>query len=362
MTVEGVAQYRPYISDEMAESLLHDLVATPSFSGEEGAAARLLVDWMMAQGGYDEAFIDGAGNAVGVIGEGPRMVVLLGHIDTFGGQPPVRVEGRRLYGRGTVDAKGPLCAFAIAARRANLPRDVRVVVIGAVEEEAPSSRGAHFVVDQYQPEACVIGEPSGWDRITLGYKGNLQMSWSWEGPLAHSAGEAATPAERAFACWAGVQRMAEAHNADCAALFDRLDAALLSVNSEADGLLGRARMRTSFRLPPGLPSAAVAEKLDAGDGDLRIVSEVEAFAAERDTTVSRALRGAIRAAGGRPRFVHKTGTSDMNIVGPRWGCPIIAYGPGDSALDHTPDEHIDLDEYLRAIDVLRDALARLGAN
>ena len=46
----------------------------------------------------------------------------------------------------------------------------------------------------------------------------------------------------------------------------------------------------------------------------------------------------------------------MNIVGPRWNCPIVAYGPGDSALDHTPDEHINLDEYLRAIDVLTLAL------
>ena len=49
----------------------------------------------------------------------------------------------------------------------------------------------------------------------------------------------------------------------------------------------------------------------------------------------------------------------MNVVGPAWGCPIAAYGPGDSALDHTPEEHIDLDEYQAAIGVLASALARL---
>jgi LysW-gamma-L-lysine carboxypeptidase len=75
--------------------------------------------------------------------------------------------------------------------------------------------------------------------------------------------------------------------------------------------------------------------------------------------VSRALRGAIRAEGGQPAFVHKTGTSDMNIVGRVWNCPMVAYGPGDSALDHTPDEHIDLNEYLRAVRVLTRALERL---
>jgi len=54
----------------------------------------------------------------------------------------------------------------------------------------------------------------------------------------------------------------------------------------------------------------------------------------------------------RPRFKFKTGTSDMNVVAPKWGVPTAAYGPGDSSLDHTPNEHIAIDEYLTAIRVL----------
>jgi LysW-gamma-L-lysine carboxypeptidase len=38
---------------------------------------------------------------------------------------------------------------------------------------------------------------------------------------------------------------------------------------------------------------------------------------------------------------------------------MLAYGPGDSALDHTPHEHIDLAEYARAIAVLTAALSAL---
>ena len=49
----------------------------------------------------------------------------------------------------------------------------------------------------------------------------------------------------------------------------------------------------------------------------------------------------------------------MCVVGPAWMCPIVAYGPGDSKLDHTPDEHMVLDEYIRAIDVLTFALKQL---
>ena len=49
----------------------------------------------------------------------------------------------------------------------------------------------------------------------------------------------------------------------------------------------------------------------------------------------------------------------MNLVAPVWATPILAYGPGDSTLDHTPDEHIFIAEYLRAIDVLTDVLLQL---
>ena len=49
----------------------------------------------------------------------------------------------------------------------------------------------------------------------------------------------------------------------------------------------------------------------------------------------------------------------MNIVGPIWKCPIVAYGPGDSTLDHTPNEHLDLAEYERAINVLARVIGEL---
>lgn len=46
----------------------------------------------------------------------------------------------------------------------------------------------------------------------------------------------------------------------------------------------------------------------------------------------------------------------MNVVGPIWDCPIVAYGPGDSSLDHTPHEHISLDEYHQAVTILQTVL------
>jgi LysW-gamma-L-lysine carboxypeptidase len=350
---------RQILTDEQIESLLCDLVAVPSPSYHEADAARLLTDWMAAHG-YDRAYIDHAGNAVGIIGYGTRDVVMLGHIDTFGGNFPVRREGRLLYGRGSVDAKAPLCTFAAAAAQARIAPDVRLIVIGAVEEEAPTSKGAHFAVTQYQPELCIIGEPSQWDRITLGYKGRLLLEWNWRGDLGHSAGQAATAGEHAFCYWQGVLAYVNEFNLERRRIFEQLDTTLQEVQTGHDGVYGWGRMVIGFRLPPNVDPDALARALEPhDDATVRPYGQEYAYVAERDSAISRALRGAIRAEGGQPAFVHKTGTSDMNIVGRIWNCPILAYGPGNSALDHTPDEHIDLDEYLRAVRVLTGALERL---
>lgn len=344
------------VSDRSAEELLRDLVAIPSPSCQEAKAAEFLATWM-ATNAYDESFVDGAGNAVGIMGAGARQIVLLGHIDTFTGFPLVRQEGRLLYGRGAVDAKGPLCAFAVAASRARLPEELQVIVIGAVEEEAATSRGAHFALSQYQPDFCVIGEPSQWDRITLGYKGRLLLDWRWEGGLSHSAGEAPSPAERALRYWRDIEAYCDDFNEGITSLFARLDASIRDINTRQQGVNGIAEMTIGLRLPPNIAPGQIASEFPAGDGARVTARGAEcAFRGDKNSALSRQFRRAIRAASGVPRFVYKTGTSDMNIVGPRWNCPIVAYGPGDSALDHTPAEHIDLDDYLRAIDVLTSTL------
>lgn len=346
------------INDAVTEQLLHDLVTTESPSTEESEASEFLVKWMN-DNGYDSAFVDEAGNAVGIIGSGSRDIVLLGHIDTFAGNPPVKIEGRLLYGRGSVDAKGSLSTFAVAGIRANLPDDVRLIVIGAVEEEASSSKGARYVATQYQPEMCIIGEPSNWDRITLGYKGRLLIEYEWRGALAHSAGQAISAPEHAVNYWYSVLAYTTGFNTEEGRIFAQLDATLQEINSGQDGAYGWSRALVGFRIPPTITPQEIETALQADTGTIRAYGHEVAFVADKDNPLSRALRGAIRANDGTPRFVHKTGTADMNVVGPIWNCPIVAYGPGDSALDHTPDEHIDLDEYLRAIDVLAEALSRL---
>jgi LysW-gamma-L-lysine carboxypeptidase len=320
----------------------------------------------MAAHGMD-AWRDAAGNAVGVMeaapGGGPvREIVLLGHIDTVPGFPEVSLRDGKLYGRGTVDAKGPLAAFAAAAAGVGPLAAWRVVVVGAVEEEAATSRGARQLVADRRPDLCVIGEPTGWQRVTLGYKGRLLADLIVRRELSHRAGPDATAAELAFAFWKRVQGEVAELNVGRPRAFEQVQANLRGFHSEDDGLTETAQLEMGFRLPPHCtPDDLKALLMRHQSGHtLRFRGEELAFRAEKNTALVRAFVAAVRAAGGEPGFVVKTGTSDMNVVGPRWGCPILAYGPGDSALDHTPGEHIAIDEWSRGVQVLSAALQRLS--
>lgn len=347
------------MSDEV--EFLAELLRIPSLSGQEGEAAAFLVAHMAAFGW--RASVDAAGNAVGLVGDTGPLVVLLGHIDTVPGAIPVRIEAGKLYGRGAVDAKGPFATFVRAARRAELAGALRcrLALVGATEEEAASSRGAHYAREQYAPACCVIGEPSGWDRVTLGYKGRLVAHYRLEQPAAHSAGELPAAPEAMVAFWRAVEARCAAHNQGRDKLFEQLLPSLRRVASGGDGLTDWCEATVGLRLPEGVAPELLADELRAmaGPATLEFEGGCPAFRSPRTTPLAGAFVRAIRGQGGQPAFLHKTGTADMNVVGPAWGCPIVAYGPGDSRLDHTPDEHVIVDEYLRAIAVLADVLGQL---
>lgn len=342
--------------------LLTGLVSIPSLSGAEGNAVAWLRD-RMAELGY-KASIDPAGSAVGTIGSGEQEILLLGHIDTVPGDIPARVEDGILYGRGAVDAKGPLAAFVAAGARAKLPANVHLTVIGAVGEETWGSPGASWLRDNYpRPEAVIIGEPSGWDGVVLGYKGSISLIASVERPLSHSAGPETTAPEHIFAFWSRLAGWLTAHNGEREPGFNSLDATLRSLNTTTDGLRERAELEATFRLPPGTESVWVRQQTEAlADGvSLEWTFNAEAYRSERTSPLVAPFLSAIRSAGAKPRIKVKTGTSDMNVVGPTWGCPIVAYGPGDARFDHTPEEQIELAELEKGVEILTMAIERIAA-
>ncbi len=347
---------------------LWGLLHHPSPSGHEMAAARWLVERMKGLG-FEQAFVDEVGNAIGVMGQGPREVVLLGHIDTVPGDIPVRLETRAdgarvLYGRGAVDAKGPLAAFVDAVARVGQVPGWRWVVIAAVDEERDST-GARHIVDRYRPDYAIIGEPSRWHRVTLGYKGTAWAEVRVERPNAHTASQVPSAPEAAVDLWNDLRTRVSDVNRGRERAFDQLQVTLRGWASGNDGLTDWATLRIGARLPLDYPPQVwYAFLRDVAAAHQAHVQPrgypIPAYEADRRSPLVRAFLRAIRSQGQRPSLVRKSGTADLNIVAPAWGCPAVAYGPGDASLDHTPNEHVPLDEYARAVDVLVAVLRHLA--
>jgi LysW-gamma-L-lysine carboxypeptidase len=347
--------------DPSPAQTLIDLVGIPSPTGSEREAARWLVGRMLELG-YMEASTDESGNAVGRMGDGPNQAILLGHIDTVPGVIPVRLDGDLLYGRGTVDAKGPLAAFVDAVARVGPVEGWSFIVVGAVDEEGDSRGARHMLRQAYHPRFAIVGEPSRWNRITLGYKGSAWTTVTVRRPIAHSAAPEPTACEAALVAWSSIQTWAEAYNLGRDRLFDRVVPSLRRWSSDDDGLEAWARIDLGTRLPPDVEPQRWMETLQTIVDDAVVDwagFATPAFRGEKNTPLARAFLQAIRAAGGQPAFVLKTGTADINIVAPAWSCPAVAYGPGDSSLDHTAREHISLAEYARSVGILEGTLREL---
>ncbi|MEX2501904.1 MAG: M20/M25/M40 family metallo-hydrolase [Trueperaceae bacterium] len=345
------------------------MVEAPSPSGSEAAAVAAL------QRGLAERAVrtrvDAAGNLHVRAGTGPKRLLLLGHVDTVPGALPVRDDGDTLHGRGTVDAKGPLCAAAAAladlAESDAIGGDWTVHLVAAVGEEAPGSPGAtRLLHDLDAPDAMIVLEPSGWDAVTLGYKGHLRARLTCERPSAHAAGPDPSAGDRLVRTVARLLDEIDRSEPADEGAFARLTATVTDLRHQHDGVTARASATLGVRLPvhrpPDAAGAWLRERLEGSGVRMQVDDGVAAVRGPADGPLTRAFRVAIRTAGGRPRRIVKTGTSDWNVVARRWAVPALAYGPGDSALDHAPNERIAWSEVDAATYVLRTAIARITAN
>jgi LysW-gamma-L-lysine carboxypeptidase len=335
--------------------LLYQMVRIDSPSCREQELARFLADRCRALG--LRAVVDEVGNLVAETGTGRGpTILLLGHLDTVDDPIPARLHPDRVTGRGAVDAKGPLAAMlSAAAQRRDFPG--RLIVAGAVEEEYPGSRGAtHLRSALDRPDAVVVGEPSGWSTVVLGYKGILDLRYRVRRSATHPTNPAEKASEAAAAFWADALAVLGPEASHAA--FDQPAVTL----GRMAGDLTEAQLDFSYRLPPGFDTDALLDQLRglARGGSLDVLGRVPAVRTDRSDPVVRALNTGIRQAGGTPRHKLKTATSDMNTVAEVWDVPMATYGPGDSQLDHSGDEHILIDDYLRGTAVLGTALDELA--
>lgn len=341
----------------MDESLLLErLVARYSPSDREAPAVKEFVK-IARELGY-RAQIDAVGNGIARRGLGHPSVAFLGHVDTVEGRLPVRCTRTRVSGRGAVDAKGALVAALVAGRDFKGPGEL--VVLAAVGEEK-DSRGARHLLPRLRPDAVIAGEPSGWDGVAIGYKGELQVEAAFRGSRTHYSSPSPTTIDTAVEWVAAVRAFAQARTTDTP--FRSLSAKVVGFASRGHGDEETARITVDLRIPPGSSTREVLRALPTEPGRPRLTTKirVEPVEVERTNPVVAALVAGIRSLGARPILWRKSGTSDLNLVLPVWKVPGAAYGPGDARLDHTARESLPTADLARSVAVLQVAFERLHA-
>lgn len=357
-----------------AVSLLTRMLEIYSPSSKEEEISNFLTKEMKNLGFY--VLKDNVGNVIGEIGRGKPVILLCGHMDTVKGYIPVHIENSKLYGRGAVDAKASLAAMIIAAStfiKKSFPG--KILVIGVVDEEGSSRGIRHLVKEGICPDYAIFGEPSGVSKIVFGYKGSVNIKTTCETHPGHSAAPWLfdNAIEKAMEVWRQIQEL-HLPDENLTSRFYSITSCLTKINGGNTFSIVPSKCDIHFqlRIPPQFTLEQVFNEVQrkikqyqATYPKLSVKMEmkggINAFEADRRSILVRSLAWAIRKTTlNYPVLLRKTGTGDMNVLGNALKMPMVTYGPGDSHLDHTPNEHIDLPEYLASIQVYRKTIEKLS--
>lgn len=365
------------MSEQEAVRFLTNLLGIYSPSGKEQDIANFLAEEMKKMG--FEVGIDAVGNVIGVIGNGEPVILLCGHMDTVAGHVPLRVEEGKIYARGAVDAKGPLAALVMAATEAAKEPNFngKILIASVVEEEATSRGVRHLITQGIKADYAIFGEPSGVENITIGYKGQIQLKIMCRTQTGHSS----TPwlfenaLEKAYELWGQIKAACPYPSLEPEETpFNAITVCLVRiVGGRGNSVIPyEAEMNLDVRVPIQFTTAQVYEQMSKIIANYQsanpkvnikatVLDTVEPFEVTKASPLVHVLSSSVRKVLNKPAtLLRKTGTGDMNILGKAMNIPVVTYGPGESHLDHTLDEHIDISEYLDSIQVYKEALLRLA--
>jgi acetylornithine deacetylase len=174
------------------DSVNPDLV--PGGAGER-EIAEFVADWL-TQARVETALQESGDGRPNVIGRipgraGGRSLMLNAHMDTVShtGMSDAltgRIEGNRLFGRGSYDMKGSLAAIMIAARNLAANPANGDVLITAVTDEEFASIGTRAIVRDYTADAAIVTEPTHLE-LCVAHKGFVWIEFETEGRAAHGS-------------------------------------------------------------------------------------------------------------------------------------------------------------------------------
>lgn len=188
------------ISDEEIIKLAQDLVRIPSCPQVEAYEKEIAeyIYQLFEEEGIEVSIKPILGERPNVIakipgsGEG-KSLMLTGHMDTV---PPYKMDidpfggeiiDGKLYGRGSVDMKGPLAAMImtlIAFKRAKINLQGDLIFVGVINEEYRSEGTEDLVKNGPKTDAAIVGEPTNL-QIAAGHRGLEWLDIKIKGKAAH---------------------------------------------------------------------------------------------------------------------------------------------------------------------------------
>ncbi len=356
-----------------ARELLEALVAIESVNptlvpggAGEGEIAHFVASWLGRHGveaEYQE-LSDGRANVVGrVRGRGGgRTLVLNAHMDTvaLGGDDAglaPRVDGSRLYGRGSYDMKGGLAAIMLAA--AALPRDLAGdLVVAAVADEEALSIGTEALVERVRADAAIVTEPTDLS-VTIAHKGFVWLEVETTGVAAHGSRYdlGVDAIARMGPVLVGLAELDERLRADGAPHpllgGPSLHASLIEGGHELSSYPDRCVLKVERRTLPGETLAAVEAQVRAvaGDASVKTLFARQPLETSGEEPIVQTLLGeATGRLGHAPEMIGVSGWMDAGLLAAA-GIPTVIFGPAGAGA-HADVEWVDLESVTGCVDIL----------
>lgn len=366
---------------------LRAMIAIPSESADEARVVACVAEEMRAAG-FDEVKVDGFGNVLGRIGDGPVVIAIDGHLDTVGvGDPSTWVrdpyagalDNGVIYGRGASDQEAGIAAAVHGAKLAKelgLLEGVSLWVTGTVMEEDCDGLCWQYILREgvLAPEVVVITEPTKLG-VYRGHRGRMEIEVRTQGRSAH--GSAPERGDNAVYKMAPILLEVEQLNRDLAASADAFlgkgSVTVSEVRSTSPSLCAVADSCTIHldrRLTRGetlesavaeiraLPSVqragATVTVLDyAREGYTGLVYPTQKYYPtwvldESEPAVDAAVDAATQALGEPPRVDKWTFSTNGVATRGMFGVPTVGFGPADEIHAHTPDDQCPVEHLTRA--------------
>ena len=181
-----------------AVELLKKLIATPSISRDEKAAADVLEAYMKEKGLNPQRHGNNVWSSSPLGGTGGGLVLLNAHLDTVkpvaGWQhdpfTPI-LEDDKLYGLGSNDCGGGLVSLLMAFMelngQPNTPTQPNFIFLASCEEEVSGKNGIESVLPLLpQIDFAIVGEPTGM-QPAIAEKGLMVIDATAHGKAGHAA-------------------------------------------------------------------------------------------------------------------------------------------------------------------------------